>query len=142
MSPRFRQEQVVTSPLERVVAFFHDVRNLKRVSPPVPRMDLMTEEFQVRPGAVFSVRLSVGPCSRTLKTVILWVNKDGAFADRLEGSPFAYWEHTHRFSPSGDGTRIVDDVDYSSPGWTAPLAALAVRIMFWFRRRAIARVLG
>lgn len=141
MSPHFRHEQVVTVPRERVVAFFHDVRNLKRISPPVPRMDLLTEEFQVRPGAVFSFRLSAGPFARTLRTVILWVDKDGSFADRLEGSPFAHWEHTHRFRPSDGGTRIIDEVDLGSPGWTAPLTALALRIMFWFRRRAIARVL-
>jgi ligand-binding SRPBCC domain-containing protein len=142
MSPIFRHEQVVGAPPERVVAFFHDVGNLPRVSPPVPVLEILSSDTRIRAGAVFAVRLRLGPFHRTLSTRVVRVEPDGSFSDSLEGGPFTCWDHTHRFEPAGNGTRIVDEIAYTARPWIGPLAGLALRILFFHRRRAIQQVLG
>ncbi len=37
------------------------------------------------------------------------------FVDEQVSGPFAHWRHEHRFDASGDGTRMVDVVDFASP---------------------------
>jgi len=141
MSRLFRHEQVVSASPDRVVEFFHDVRNLPRVSPRFPALEVPVRDALVRPGVVVPVRLSLGPLRRTLTTRILHVAPDGGFTDSIEGGPFKHWEHTHRFEPFGSGTRIVDEIVYTPRPWIGPLAGIALRIMFALRRRAIQRVL-
>lgn len=37
------------------------------------------------------------------------------FVDEQVRGPFALWRHEHRFEPQGEGTRMIDVVDFSSP---------------------------
>ena len=142
MSPTFRHKQLVSAPPERVVAFFHDVSNLLRVSPPFPELRILSTETRIRPGAVFPVQVRIGPFQRILHTRILRVELDGTFIDSIEGGPFERWEHMHRFEPSGNGTCVLDEIVYTAGRWIGPLAGLALRILFVHRRRAIQKALS
>jgi ligand-binding SRPBCC domain-containing protein len=37
------------------------------------------------------------------------------FRDRQIAGPFSFWEHRHQFEPEGDGTRIIDTLNYEPP---------------------------
>ena len=116
MSPIFRHEQVVGAPPERVVAFFHDVGNLLRVyrrQSPCWRFSRQTlvsgPEQSSRCGCASD--LSIASSARGLYG---W-SRTARFSDSLEGGPFKCWDHTHRFEPAGNGTRIVDEIAYTRP---------------------------
>ncbi len=37
------------------------------------------------------------------------------FVDEQLLGPYSFWHHTHRFEPSGNGTRLLDEVRYALP---------------------------
>lgn len=65
------------------------------------------------------------------------------FVDVMVDGPMRSWRHTHRFEPddSGEGSRLIDEIDYSLP-MNLPLqrvVAKRLRRMFTYRHRQIAR---
>ena len=65
------------------------------------------------------------------------------FSDRQLTGPFGAWQHTHRFDPEGDATRLTDIVDYRLPfGWLGRVGGAYARAeidrTFAFRHRVTA----
>ena len=77
----FRQE--LDLPVEKVRAFFSDVRNLRKISPPFPRMKISYDEPRIIPGAEFRIRLHFGIGALT------WVSRiEGVAPDGRSRRPF------------------------------------------------------
>jgi ligand-binding SRPBCC domain-containing protein len=128
----FRQELDV--PVGRVREFFSDVRNLSRVSPPFPKMEISFDDPRVVEGAEFEIRLRFGVGTYALTSRIDRVEPDGSFTDTFSGGPFLRWHHTHRFLPSGEGAIVLDEVEFEPAWWFAPFAGGVVRLLFLYRR--------
>ncbi len=67
--------------------------------------------------------------------------------DVQERGPYRLWEHTHRFSADGEGTRVADEVRYALPlhpvGELAhPLVRRQLERIFAWRTRALAQRFG
>lgn len=58
------------------------------------------------------------------------------FVDEQVSGPFARWHHEHRFEAEGDGTRMLDLVEFAAP--LGPLGRIAERIAL---RRYMTRLL-
>lgn len=133
--------QQVSAKHEVVRDFYSDVKNLKRISPPFPKLTIDAEDTRVVEGRDFRMRLdflvfSVHWLSRIDKVV------DGSyFVDTFSGGVFTTWRHTHAYEPSQAGTLLTDEIECSPAFWFTPLAYIGVKGLFMFRRRAIARVL-
>jgi ligand-binding SRPBCC domain-containing protein len=132
---RFRCSQWVGTGPERVIAFFHDVGNLLRVTPSFPRLRLEAPlGTQVHPGAGFTLTMDLGLGSFSWNTVVESVLPDGTFTDTFTGSVFHEWRHTHRFSPVRGGTIIHDEIECRPAWWFSPFAWVFVRMLFAFRQ--------
>lgn len=135
MKLRFTFSQQVSSGSEKVIAFFHDVGNVLRISPAFPPLRLEAPSgTQVQAGAGFRLTMDLGLGSFSWNTVIESVLADGTFTDTFTGSVFREWRHTHRFSPVHGGTIIHDEIECRPAWWFSPLAWAFVRMLFSFRK--------
>jgi len=129
-------------------AFYSDVGNLERITPPWlhfrildPRPDALTAGAHLQ----YSLVLHRFP--------IRWITEIGEwepprrFVDFQSRGPYALWEHTHTFEPVEGGTELKDRIRYAIP--YGPLGALAhaafvardLRRIFDYRRDAVADLL-
>jgi ligand-binding SRPBCC domain-containing protein len=105
---RFRHIQNVAASVERTSTFFHDVRNLIKLTPPYPAF--------------------------TWNSVIERVESDGSFTDTFHGVMFRHWKHTHRFIAEGAGCRVIDEIECEPVWWFRPFAGLFLKALFGFRQ--------
>lgn len=83
--------------------------------------------------------LGVGPRQRW-RTEIVARERDedsGYFRDAMTDGPFRPWTHTHAFFADGDGTKLLDRVEYETPAgrYLDPLGAPFFELMFRHRHR-------
>lgn len=68
------------------------------------------------------------------------------FVDTMEDGPFPEWQHTHTFQADGEGTRLVDEIEYRLPGGgfgaaLGPLGWLGFEPAFRYRHRRTKQLL-
>jgi len=141
LSTRISFCQELHLPVERTRAFFSDVRNLRKISPAFPRMEIGFEDPRITKGAEFRIQLWFGVGALTWISRIETVGSDGSFTDTFSGRLFHHWRHTHRFVPSGGGTIVLDEIAYRPAWWFAPFAGGFVRLLFIYRRRLLPRAI-
>ena len=151
--PVYERSTYVDAPLEEVWDFHSRASGLEALSP--DWLDLRVEETrgpdgERDPGVLeagstvsSSVRpLGVGPRQRWTSVIRERRETDdhALFRDEMRGGPFASWEHTHRFSSEGAGTRVHDRIVYALPGGpfgrlASPAACVGLDPMFRYRHR-------
>ena len=50
-----------------------------------------------------------------MTSLITEMNRPSEFVDKQVDGPFRQWRHVHSFQVEGDGTRMVDRIDYEAP---------------------------
>lgn len=143
---RFRCEQWLGRPLEEVFAFFADAFNLERLTPPWLRFRVLTPApIEMREGALIDYRLRLhGLPLRWRSRIALW-EPPHRFADEQVRGPYRRWHHTHRFEPGGEGTTVIDEVDYAVWGGSLVDRLLVrgdVERIFAYRRATLERELA
>lgn len=140
-----------------VFAFFSDVANLERITPPWLNFRVLTPlPIEMNTGARMDYRISLRGLPMTWKTLISSWNPPHSFVDEQLKGPYALWHHTHEFFPAPDprdpsgpaGTRMVDTVRYRIP--MGPLGSLAhglfvrrdLEKIFAYRRQHIGQIMG
>lgn len=135
-------------PLEEVFAFFADVANLQRITPPELNFSIRTPlPIAMRPGATIEFSLSLLGVPFGWQTEISAWNPPNLFVDRQIKGPYAEWVHTHTFRAVGsDRTFMEDDVTYALP--SQPLGELAhplvrkqLERIFSYRQETILKIL-
>lgn len=149
----YELETRVSAPLEDVWAFHSTVDGLRTVTPDFMNLevhDVTGPDGETDPDELLEgtqLRMSIrpfgaGPRQRWTSVILERTEDDGAamFRDRMVEGPFPSWEHTHQFFADGDGTRIVDRVEYRLPGGplgrlVSPLGVVGMEPMFRARHR-------
>ncbi len=93
-------------------AFHRDVRNLGRISPPVPRFELLSEAAPSEVGQLQSFRLSIGPFGAAWLALVTRVEPNRLIEDTQLSGPFLAWRHQHRMAEEGTGSRLTDAVSF------------------------------
>jgi ligand-binding SRPBCC domain-containing protein len=150
----YRRETYVDAPFEDVWAFHSTTDGLEALTPAFVRLEVERvtgpdgdpdpDELVAGSRIELSVRpFGVGPRRRVVSVITDRRREDGTgmFRDVMESGPFAEWTHTHRFSAEGEGTRIVDRIEYRLPGGplgraVSPVGRLGLAPMFRGRHRA------
>ncbi len=107
-----RVRSFIPSPPEDLFAFHSDVRNLARISPPVPPFRLLTEPAPAREGDIQCFRLGWGRLGVTWTARISRVVEGRLIEDVQEQGPFRRWRHQHRFLPAPGGAWLEDTVAF------------------------------
>ncbi|MDQ4081753.1 MAG: SRPBCC family protein [Actinomycetota bacterium] len=118
--------QVVRRPPGDVFAFFADPWNLEAITPAWLRFRIVEAPAELARGSLLRYRLRLFGVPIGWRTEIADWRPPRSFTDVQLAGPYPLWEHTHRFTPVADGTKVYDHVRYRVPG--GPLAPLAQRL--------------
>jgi len=146
MSRLFRTEQKFGLPPEAVFPFFADVSNLELITPPFLRFRVLTPApVEIREGTILDYRLRIHGVPVRWRTLIRAWEPPHRFVDEQIRGPYGRWIHEHRFEAVADGTRMVDEIDYASPGGRLVERLFVdrdVERIFAYRARVLAGRLG
>jgi ligand-binding SRPBCC domain-containing protein len=110
-----RTQQVPVA-IGEAFAFFSQARNLEAITPPWLRFEVLHAPDVLEHGSLLHYRLELWRVPIHWLTRIETWQPPRSFVDEQLLGPYPLWEHTHRFSPGGDGTEIYDHVRYRVPG--------------------------
>ncbi|HET9262906.1 MAG TPA: SRPBCC family protein [Vicinamibacterales bacterium] len=144
----FRTKMELPLARERVFPFFADAANLKVITPPELRFEIVTPPpISMAQGTLIGYRLRLmGVPFEWLTRIAVWDPPREFVDEQLEG-PYRSWVHKHLFVETSGGSRIYDAVTYELPFFplgelAAPLVQLQIRRIFAYRARAVQRALG
>lgn len=110
-----RYETRINAPLTDVFAFYNDLNNLPRITPPNMQTEIVDVQGDMRAGTRIELRVKMLVVWSTWVVRIEEHVPNRYFVDRQEKGPFATFRHRHEFVPDGEGTRLIDDVEFELP---------------------------
>lgn len=138
--------KVAASPSE-VWDLHSSIENIVRISPKFPVVKVIGDDTKVEDGALHVLEIGFFLFKIVWKARISDVVPGRGFTDTADQSPFQFWRHRHAFEPDGEGTIVVDEVEYLFRGGltgvlTGWFVDLNVRSMFKARAKAYVREFG
>ena len=114
----FHTEILLPASRDEVFPYFADAMNLEAITPPWLSFSILTEPpIEMRVGTLIDYRLKLRGIPIHWRTEISAWDPPRSFVDRQVKGPYRRWIHTHTFEETDGGTRVIDEVDYSVPGW-------------------------
>lgn len=138
----FRFDQYVSVPVQTIAAFYSDARNLQRISPPFPRLRILSDRSTIEQGLTITLMLDFVLFRLRWNSYIEQLAPGEFFTDTFEGKLLQRWVHTHRFAAEGNGTLLTDEITCKPRWWVAPFLWVAVHMLFLYRRFALRRLFG
>jgi hypothetical protein len=145
----FRSDQFVPAPIHQVFEFFSQAENLQQLTPPWLHFCILSVDPKpVRKGTLikYSLRWRIFPIRWTTE-IIEW-EPPYRFVDVQLKGPYKLWHHEHRFAPDGNGTRIIDEVQYLLPFGILGSIAHTLKVkkdvetIFAYRTEAVRKLFG
>ena len=145
----FRADQFVPRPLAEVFDFFSKAENLQELTPAFLHFRILSvDPAPVRKGTLikYSLRWRVFPIRWTTE-IVEW-QPPHRFVDLQLKGPYKLWHHEHRFVADGDGTRIIDEVQYQLPFGIFGSIAHSLKVkkdvenIFGYRTEVVRRLFG
>ena len=142
----FEDELVVPAALGEVFPFFAEARNLEKLTPPWLRFEVLTEgPIVMAEGALIDYRIRWRGIPLRWRTEIEVWEPPHRFVDRQIRGPYRLWRHEHLFTDRGDGTSIIDRVEYAPIGGILAqrlVVARDVERIFAYRQEVLQREFG
>jgi ligand-binding SRPBCC domain-containing protein len=112
---KVRASTLVEASQEQVFAFHNDPMNLTRILPTYLRIDISDPPSRLREGALLQCNILLGPLRFEWKTEVTEYSPPRHFVDVQREGPFEHFSHTHTFEANGNGTRLIDVVEFELP---------------------------
>ncbi len=134
--------------VENALRFFCDPLNLQRITP--PELDFSLNENpsgKMREGLEIAYRMRLWGVPITWRSRIEDWRPNQSFTDTALKSPYRLWHHRHFLVPEGQGTTMIDLVNYALPFWPLgevahPVVRRQLRRIFDYRESTIQELLG
>jgi ligand-binding SRPBCC domain-containing protein len=139
------RETTLGRPLDETFAFFSDVRNLERLTPPWLNFRILSPQpIAMREGTDIDYRIVLYGVPILWKTRIDAWEPGVRFVDRQLLGPYRWWRHEHRFEAVAGGTRVSDHVEYLPRArWiSGPIVRRDVERIFAYRQERLRELFG
>jgi ligand-binding SRPBCC domain-containing protein len=114
----FEYTTEVAAEPEQVFDFLARPRNLLRVMPPSPKIELIAVPERLQLGSTFTAKVSKFCFHATSTSEVTWFEEGQGFTDVQRRGPFGQFEHTHTVEPHPTGTLMRDRIVAAPPtGW-------------------------
>ena len=113
---RLTAEQFLPHPRDEVFDYFSKASNLEELTPPWINFNILTPDVPMRVGATIDYRLQLKGLPIVWRSEIPVWDPPNQFVDQQVKGPYKKWYHRHLFTEQGDGTLVVDKIDYAVPG--------------------------
>lgn len=114
--PVFKTELHLNCPPTKVFEFIAQPANLLQVSPPELHLKMIEAPQRVALGSRITIQGSKFGISQKIVSEVTAFEEGRTFTDTQVSGPFGRFVHTHTVEPDGDGTRLIENIDYASPG--------------------------
>jgi ligand-binding SRPBCC domain-containing protein len=112
------RKTIIKRPLEEVFLFFSKAENLNLLTPPELSFKILTPlPIKMQAGTLIDYRIKLNGIPFKWRTEISTWKVNECFVDQQLKGPYKIWHHTHSFTAVNEGTLMVDEVKYLSPGW-------------------------
>jgi ligand-binding SRPBCC domain-containing protein len=142
-----RREQFIPRPPAEVFQFFSNAGNLQEITPPFLDFEILTPQpVEIRRGTMLDYRLKWHGFPIRWQTKIIEWNPPHGFVDLQVKGPYHLWRHMHQFRPEGEGTMMLDSLNYALPLGVLGALAHSVKVrkdvegIFDYRRQRIERI--
>lgn len=147
---RFEAHQLIPAQLDTVWDFFSDPKNLKIITPPYMKFEILTpvpDEMEAGLIIIYTVRPLWNIPMRWVAE-ITHIEPKKFFVDEQRFGPYKFWHHRHTFTPVEKGVLMSDLVYYALPiplidglvnRW---IIAPRLKEIFEFRRNKIIEIFG
>ena len=140
----YSDELVLPVSLEEVFPFFAEARNLEKLTPPWLRFEVLTEgPITMAAGTLIDYQIYWRGIPLRWRTEIEVWEPGRRFVDRQIRGPYRLWRHEHLFVKRGDGTAVIDNVEYAPVGGVIAnrlMVARDVERVFAYRHEVLRRV--
>ena len=114
----FETQTILNKPIHEVFPFFANAENLDKVTPPWLKFEILTPlPIEMKVGIQVDYRLRLHGLPIRWRSEITEWDPPHKFTDIQIKGPYRFWKHEHLFSAESDRTRMIDQVEYSIPGW-------------------------
>jgi ligand-binding SRPBCC domain-containing protein len=112
------RKTIIKRPLEEVFQFFSKAENLNLLTPPELSFKILTPlPIKMQAGTLIDYRIKLNGIPFNWRTEISTWKVNECFVDQQLKGPYKIWHHTHSFTAVKEGTLMIDEVKYLSPGW-------------------------
>jgi hypothetical protein len=112
------RKTIIKRPLEEVFQFFSKAENLNLLTPPELSFKILTPlPIKMQAGTLIDYRIKLNGIPFNWRTEISTWKVNECFVDQQLKGPYKIWHHTHSFTALKEGTLMIDEVKYLSPGW-------------------------
>jgi ligand-binding SRPBCC domain-containing protein len=139
--PAYEWTTTISQCIQQVFDFLSQPENLIRVSPPEFHMRLVEAPERLHTGARVVLQGRRWGVSQRIVSEITACRPSTLIVDEQREGPFKKWIHTHQLEPILEGTRMLDRIEFQSPGGVLGLLLTTARIeqelkeIFEFRAR-------
>ncbi|GAB4175444.1 MAG: SRPBCC family protein [Calditrichia bacterium] len=112
----YQNEIFLPATLEQAFAFFQNVQNLAKITPPWVHFEIITPPpLDIYEGREYEYKLKVNGIPMHWKTLISVWEPPHRFVDVQLKGPYKTWVHEHSFFERENGVLMIDTVRYQLP---------------------------
>jgi ligand-binding SRPBCC domain-containing protein len=124
------EEQLsIPVPLERLFEFLRRPANVALISDPATGLQLVSAPEIVEIGSIITFRIAAFGQVREATHQVVELDPHRRIAEVQTSGPMRSWRHRHTFEPDGDGTILVERIEFEPPGGIIGLLVTADKIM-------------
>lgn len=110
----FTRKITLQAPVKRVYDWHKRRGSLQRLIPPWLKLDLVSDNFELKNGSSYTLKFTWGPLWKTWKFLFSNVQKNEQFYSYQIKGPFKSWVHEQRFKHDDKKNTLVEDnIQYS-----------------------------
>lgn len=112
----FTRQTIIKADVPDVFAWHARPGAIERLSPPWDPLEVVHQSGGIQKGAEVILKMRAGPLKYNWHARHTAYQENHFFADEQIRGPFAYWKHTHQFTPATDSQCLLEDrIEYRPP---------------------------